>query len=313
MTDITIRPMREGDLPEVGRIARLAFGTFLGIPDPDDVFPGTDFTTRWHTDPESAFVAEVEGGVAGSNFATIWGSFGFFGPLTVRPDLWDQGVGKQLMEPIMNRFASMGAQHLGLFTFAQSPKHIALYGKFGFWPRFLTALMGKAPAASDSAGTWERYSQLPAAGKNSALAEARDLTGAIYPGLDVGVEIKSVDAQHLGDTLLLRDGSLLAGLAICHCGPGSEGGNGTCYVKFAAVRPDSRAGDNFDRLLDACETFAAGQGLGNLMAGVNLAREDAYRRMVARGFRTAMQGVAMHRPNEPAFNRPGVYVIDDWR
>src|SRR5581483_7512262 len=259
MTDVTIRPMREADVPEADRIFRLAFGTFIGMPEPER-FAGDNasIATRWRADPESAFVAEVDGAVAGSNLATIWGSFGFFGPLSVRPDLWDKGIGKQLMEPIMNRFVALGTQHIGLFTFAQSPKHIALYGKFGFWPRFLTALMTKAPAAPASASdSWQRYSQLPPAGKSSALAEARELTSAIFPGLDVGAEIKSIDSQGLGDTVLLRDGSLLAGLAACHCGPGSEAGSNTCYIKFAAARPDARAGNSFERLLDACETFAA--------------------------------------------------------
>jgi len=26
-----------------------------------------------------------------------------------------------------------------------------------------------------------------------------------------------------------------------------------------------------------------------------------------------MQGVVMSRPNEAGYNRPGVYLIDDWR
>jgi hypothetical protein len=46
---------------------------------------------------------------------------------------------------------------------------------------------------------------------------------------------------------------------------------------------------------------------------VNLAREDAYRRMRSRGYRAAMQGVAMQRPHADGFNRADVYVIDDWR
>jgi hypothetical protein len=49
------------------------------------------------------------------------------------------------------------------------------------------------------------------------------------------------------------------------------------------------------------------------LAGVNLAREEAYRLMVARGFRTMIQGVTMHRPNEPGYSRPGLFVLDDWR
>jgi len=48
-------------------------------------------------------------------------------------------------------------------------------------------------------------------------------------------------------------------------------------------------------------------------AGVNLAREDAYRRMRARGYRVATQGVAMQRPHADGFNRADAYVIDDWR
>ena len=86
-----------------------------------------------------------------------------------------------------------------------------------------------------------------------------------------------------------------------------------CFVKFGAVRPGREAGDRFERLLDACEQLAAERGLGQFAAGMNLARQDAYQRMVVRGFRTGMQGVTMHRPNEPGYSRPDAYVIDDWR
>jgi hypothetical protein len=51
----------------------------------------------------------------------------------------------------------------------------------------------------------------------------------------------------------------------------------------------------------------------NLLAGVNLARNEAYRQMVSRGFRATRHGVAMHRPNEAGYSRTGVYVLDDWR
>jgi hypothetical protein len=46
---------------------------------------------------------------------------------------------------------------------------------------------------------------------------------------------------------------------------------------------------------------------------MNLGRQDAYQRMVARGFRTGLQGVTMHRPNEPGYSHAESYVIDDWR
>ncbi|MCC9710512.1 hypothetical protein E4N62_37910 [Streptomyces sp. MNU76] len=86
-----------------------------------------------------------------------------------------------------------------------------------------------------------------------------------------------------------------------------------CFVRFGAVRPGPDGAERFERLLDACEQLAVEKGLGQLDAGMNLAREDACRRMADRGFRPWPQGVTMHRPNEPGYSRPDAWVIDDWR
>jgi hypothetical protein len=59
--------------------------------------------------------------------------------------------------------------------------------------------------------------------------------------------------------------------------------------------------------------MASKEGLSRLVAGVNTARHEAYRLMLERNFRTEIQGVSMHRPNEAGYNRPGVFLIDDWR
>lgn len=158
------------------------------------------------------------------------------------------------------------------------------------------------------------YGELPAAERLDALSLCRTLTGAVFEGLSVEREIVATHAQGLGDTILLQGaGSELDGLAVCHCGAGSEAGEDVCFVKFGAVRPGPEAADRFERLLTACERLAAERGLGQLDAGMNLARQDTYRRMVDRGFRTWLQGVAMHRPNEPGYSHPDAYVIDDWR
>jgi hypothetical protein len=145
------------------------------------------------------------------------------------------------------------------------------------------------------------------------IRSCRELTDTIFEGLDVGREIQGVATQKLGETVLLWDNSQLMGLAICHCGPGSEAGSGVCYIKFAAVKSGANAEQAFTRLLDACDEMAARRGLSVLVAGVNTARHEAYRQMLAYGFRSNMQGVVMQRPNEAGYNRPGVYLIDDWR
>ncbi len=103
---ISVRPLDESDLDRADEICRMAFGTFLGVREP---FGTVDYVhTRWAADPRSAFAATVGGEIVGSNFATNWGSIGYFGPLTVHPDLWDQGIGRRLMEPVMDCFDAWG-------------------------------------------------------------------------------------------------------------------------------------------------------------------------------------------------------------
>ncbi len=309
-----IRPLRQADLPEAQRIIRVAFGTFLGAPDPENFWMDRDYAAgRFGAEHVVGIAATESGRLAGTNFATRWGSFGFFGPLTVRPDLWNARLGQRLVGAACDAFEAWGLRHAGLFTFAQSAKHVWTYGKFGFHARFLTALM-TAAAKQGPEGGWSRYGELPDSQRGQIIEQARDLTNEIYDGLDLAAEIRTVAARGLGDTVLVWDGpSRLGAFAVCHWGPGSEAGEGLLYVKFGAARAGGDAQRRFALLVDACGALGARIGMTNVLAGVNLAREEAYRHLLARGFRTQVQGVAMHRPNEPGFSRPGVFVVDDWR
>jgi len=311
---VAIRPLAEGHLAEADRIFRLAFGTFMGMDDPMTFAGDSDWTrTRWRSDPEGTFGAYDGDTLVGSNFATRWGSFGFFGPLTVHPDLWNGGVAKRLLEATMARFEVWGVRHTALFTFAQSTKHVGLYQKFGFWPQQLTMVMSKVAERGSATATGSFFSRTPAPDRPALLARCAALTDAVLPGLDVRREIESVDGQKIGDTLLLGAGNRLSGLAVCHIGKGSEAGSGTTYVKFAAVCPGPDAPRNFTKLLEACEGLAAVRQARVVVGGVNTARGQAYRTMLERGYRAVIQGVAMQRPDEPGTNRPDCFVIDDWR
>lgn len=310
-----IRALTETDLPEAQRICRHAFGTFLGAPDLNEFWVDRDLVrNRFGAEHIASIAADHDGALAGSNFATRWGSAAFFGPLTVRPDLWDGGIGQRLVAAACDQFAEWKVPHTGLFTFPHSTKHIRLYGKFGFHPRFLTAIMLKPAAESPATPQTARYSALRADARGEAEALCRAVANAQYDGLDLTGEVHNVAARGLGDTLLVHDRTgRLAGFAVCHWGPASEAGADCLFVKFGAVRPGPGAAERFDVLLDGCAALARDAGMANVLAGVNTAREEAYRQMLARGFRTSFQGVTMHKPNEPGYSRPGLYVIDDWR
>jgi GNAT superfamily N-acetyltransferase len=313
-----IGALREGDLPDAERIVRRAFGTFLGAPDPETFWSDRDYVYGRARAPHvAALGATLDGKLAGSNFATRWGSAGFFGPLTVRPDLQERGIARALLSATMQQFDAWGTRHVGLFTFAQSAKHVALYQKYGFQARFLTAIMtAPAPQRSAAAGS-ARLSALSEAQQREALRACREVAETIYGGLDLSDEIGATKTQGLGDTVLLEGGgggtSGIVAFAVCHYGPRSEAGAGSCFVKFGAVREGPSAAADYLRLLDACAALAVAVGMPNLLVGTNLARDEAYRHLVERGFRTAIQGVAMHRHNDPGYSRPGLFVLDDWR
>jgi GNAT superfamily N-acetyltransferase len=314
MSQPVVSVLRETDLPEVQRIFRVAFGTFLGAPDPETFWSNRNHLLgRWRAPHVAAFGAWSDGRLLGSSFATKWGSVGFFGPITVDPTLQERGVGQALLTVTMDQFDAWGTTHTGLFTFAHSAKHVALYQKFGFHARFLTAVMSAPARPGQTTGGCSRYSALSDAEKVTALDATRDATDTLYSGLDLSDEIRATHDQGLGDTVLIESAGGIAAFAICHYGPHSEAGADTCFVKFGAVRDTPSAEQDYVRLLDACESLAVAVGMPTLLAGANLARREAYQHLVARGFRTTFQGVAMHRDNEPGYCREGVYIIDDWR
>jgi hypothetical protein len=309
-----VRPLVEADLPQSWRIVRTAFGTFFGAPDPENFWADRDLhTNRFRSEHVEAFIAEEDGAVVGSNFATRWGSVGFFGPLSTSVDRWNGGLAQPLVAAVCETFERWKVSHAGLFTFAQSTKHIHLYGKFGFYPRFLTVLM-TAPARSGALPDYSRHLTLALDGRKAAEDATLALSDSIYEGLDLRGEIRATAAQGLGDTLLVWDGpSRLAAFAVCHWGPASEAGEGCLYIKFGAVRPGPGVDARFAALLDGVAALAHTAGMPAVLAGVNLARDAAYRQMKASGYTPAFQGVAMHRGNQPGYCRPDVHVLDDWR
>ena len=314
MDSLIIRPLEEADLDEADRILRLAFGTFNQLPDPMTMFGDADWArTRFRGNPEGSLAAELDGRLVGSNFLANWGSVGFFGPLSVDPALWEKKIARRLLDSTMEIFQRWNMRHLGLFTYAQSPKHLALYQKYGFWPRYLTAVMDKKAEPGRLGRNVQLFSDLDAPEQRTILADTREMLSSIYDGLDVTIEIESVAKQKIGDTVFLRNGSHVDAVAVCHIGKGSETSSGCGYIKFGAVRPDNDAPQNFEKLFEACEHLVAASGATELEAGVNTERHAAYRAMIARGFRTFVSGVSMQHGNDPGYNKPDLYLLDDWR
>jgi len=311
---IQVGALRADELEGAARILRLAFGTFLSLPNPMDFMGDRDFVTpRWHAHNTKLMAARENGKLVGSNMATRWGSFAFFGPLTVLPEYWNRGVAQQLLAATMKIFDRWGVRHSALFTFPHSPRHVGLYQKFGYWPGSLTALVKRAPASParalvQGAKVPLLLSSLTRKEQEQAIEACAKLTNSSERGLDLSDEMRAVMAQRIGEVILIEGRRALDAFAVCMHGAGSEGGEKTCYVKFAIAR----SGERFERLLDAIDALALAQG-SEVEAGVSVACKNAFERLRSRGYRVVTLGVAMQKPHGDGFNRAAAYVLNDWR
>jgi GNAT superfamily N-acetyltransferase len=130
-----IRPAITADAEACGRII---FEAFKGIaekhgfpPDFPSVDAATQFATIFIADPAIyGVVAEMEGRVVGSNFLTegdpIWG----VGPITVEPSVQGGGIGRLLMEAVVER--ARDAIGVRLVQDAFNTRSIAIYALLGF-------------------------------------------------------------------------------------------------------------------------------------------------------------------------------------
>jgi GNAT superfamily N-acetyltransferase len=316
--NVLVREMQSADVPEADRIMRLAFGTFLGVPDPLTVFGDAHYAwPRFRARAVVKHVAEVGGKIVGSCFLTRWGEVAFIGPISVHPEHWNSGVAQRLLERAAAQIERWGVRQRSLFTFPNSTKHIYLYQKFGFWPRFLSAVLSKATGAAPASASHVRLSALPAAERREGLMACRDLCEALYEGLDLTDDIEALLEQGIGDVLLVQgdaaDEGEIAAFALCHFGEGSEAGTQGLLVKFGAARPGPEASRSFTRLFDAAESLAVDVSASRLSTVVDLSHKEAFRALTARSFRADFMGLSMHGGDEVGYHRPELYVVDDVR
>jgi hypothetical protein len=267
--------------------------------------------TRFRIEPAGVYGAFADEELIGISVATPMGSFGTFGPLVLHPRVWNQGFAKHLIAPALGFLSQLGTTRIGLFTFANSLKHQALYRKFDFWPQSLTYVMKRPAGSAEPIDPEVCFSALPADQQKTFLADSLRLTDRLAPGLDVTAQISGVQRLGLGETIAFFDCEGLAAFAVCHFGKGTESGSTSCYVKFGATREGE--GPALEKLVSMCESLCRRQGRTETVAGSSTAHPDTCRRLMTAGFRPEFVGVAMERPHGSIYGRTESHVLDDWR
>jgi predicted N-acetyltransferase YhbS len=152
VTDLHIRDAGPADADACGRVFYDAFAAIAhrhAFP----VEPGSPEFSALHVslmlslDGIVSVVAERDGAVVGAAFADARGPIVGIGPVSVDPAGQDAGIGRRLMEVLLDR--TRGAAGIRLVQTAYHARSLALYAKLGFVVREpLSVLQGPAPQRS---------------------------------------------------------------------------------------------------------------------------------------------------------------------
>lgn len=134
---LTLRTARPEDAAAAGPICEAAFRTIAGRHAFPPDFPSAEVATGLVAaliarDDVHAVVAELDGRVVGSNFLWEGSAIAGVGPITVDPQVQDAGIGRRLMQAVLERAEARGAAGVRLLQAGYHMRSMSLYAKLGF-------------------------------------------------------------------------------------------------------------------------------------------------------------------------------------
>lgn len=147
---VNIRQAEPRDAAECGRICYEAFAALATAHNFTPDLPNADVATGLvsmllGSKGLYAIVAELEGRIVGSNFVNQQGIIHGIGPITIDPQVQNEGVGGRLMRAALSRTQQKGAAGVRLVQAGYHCRSLSLYSKLGFEVReHLCCLQGPA-------------------------------------------------------------------------------------------------------------------------------------------------------------------------
>jgi predicted N-acetyltransferase YhbS len=134
---VTVRPATPQDSSVCGEICYRAFCTINAAHNFPCDFPGPEASTgvlsKMFSSPGFyCVVAEIAGRIVGSNALDERSIVAGVGPITVDPEVQNHGVGRKLMQAVMDRAAERGLAGVRLVQAAFHSRSLSLYARLGF-------------------------------------------------------------------------------------------------------------------------------------------------------------------------------------
>jgi predicted N-acetyltransferase YhbS len=135
--DVLIRPATPQDIPACAKICYDAFSTINAEHNFPCDFPAPGaalgvITAMFSAPGVYCVVAESNGQILGSNCLDERSIIHGVGPITVDPHTQNRGVGRKLMEAVLNRSRERGAAGVRLVQAAFHNRSLSLYSSLGF-------------------------------------------------------------------------------------------------------------------------------------------------------------------------------------
>jgi GNAT superfamily N-acetyltransferase len=251
---------------------------------------------------------DERGDIAAFNVAHQAGAEGWMGPLAVRPDRQGTGVGKTIVQTAADWLIERGVRTLGLETMPRTPENIGFYARLGFVPGFLTITLTNEIATRGQPAP-VLLSRRTGDAKDATMQAASRLVSDLVPGIDFSREILLTAELGLGDTSLVEGNDGLDALALWHSAPlaDSRTRDEVRILKLAA-RDDTA----FDAAIAAVEAASAKAGIRRIAVRCQSRYDDAFQRLIARGYRVRWTDLRMTFEGYPERHAPRGVVFSNW-
>jgi GNAT superfamily N-acetyltransferase len=235
---------------------------------------------------------DSEGRIVAFNMAHRSGNEGWMGPLAVRSDWQDRGIGTDMLKAGITWLKGLGVTTLGLETMPRTIENIGFYSRLGFEPGMMTITLSRdLPAAPrGSVGEAEGLSGHPTQ-RAHQIEECRRVTDQICAGLDFSREFVLTGDLHLGDAVFLRQGGTLSAFALYHTAPLAAGRSAEELRILKIVAPDVRS---FIGVVAGAEAAAQRLRLPRVSLRCQTAFRSHYAALVDRGYRVHWTDLRMN-------------------
>lgn len=253
---------------------------------------------------------DKSGDLVAFNIAHRSGSEGWMGPLAVKVDRQDIGVGKMIVQTAIEWLRDRGATTIGLETMPRTVENIGFYGTLGFLPQHLTVTLTGPAASRASSSSFVRIGDLAPETREELLARMRLRTQQSAIGCDYTREFQLTAELGIGDGGVLQDGDVVRAFALWHSAPLADD-RSVQDLRVLKVFADSE--ETFRALLEEIEGYAAVLGLSHVSVRCQTAFHQAYRSLVARGYRVRWTDLRMTLDGyaEPAIP-DGEVLFSNW-